>query len=182
MAEDIQPEKITPKGRGLVGRLLIGAFMAMVIGSECMLAYFWLPSAEQVAAKVEELAKEEDAEAAEKQGKQEDKEAIEVVEVDLGEFSITNSSLASEATFRVDFHLCGTVAESDQSEFDALFKRNRNRFRDRVTVEIRDCTIDALMDSGLGLIKRQILAKSNTVLGKSLLRSVLFAEYSVIEL
>lgn len=182
MAEDKQPEKTTPKGRGLVGRLLIGTFMAMVIGSECMLAYFWLPSAEQVAAKVEELAKEEDAEAAGKQAKQEDEEAIAVVEVDLGKFSITNHTLASEATFRVDFHLWGTVAESDKSEFDALFERNKHRFQDRVNVEMRDSTVDALTDSGLGLIKRRILTKSNTVLGKALLRSVLFAEYSFVEL
>jgi len=181
MAEDQQSEEPAKKGKGFMGRLSIAVFMGLVIGSECMLAYFWLPSADQVAAKVQAMAKKADAETPGNQEDQKNKE-VSVVEVDLGKFTITNHTLASEATFRLEFHLWATVAESDQAEFDELFKRNEHRFRDRVNVTIRSSKIDSLTDAGLGLIKREILAKSNAVLGKALLRNVVFADYSFVEL
>ena len=39
-----------------------------------------------------------------------------------------------------------------------------------------------LEDAGLGLIKRRILEKSNALFGKPLLRSVVFADYTFVEL
>jgi len=181
MAEESTTEPATKSGGGILGKLLISMFMALVIGSECLLAYLWLPSADQVAAKVQEMAKQAESESGARQETSGDDEVVEL-EVDLGKFSVTNHRLSSEATFRVDFHLYATVATKDQSEFDELFARNEHRFRDRVIIEIRDSEVSDLTDAGLGLIKRRILAKSNTVLGKALLRSVVFADYSFVEL
>lgn len=49
-------------------------------------------------------------------------------------------------------------------------------------VEIRNCEVGDLEDAGLGLIKRRFLEKSNALLGKPLLRSVIFADYTFVEL
>ncbi len=57
-----------------------------------------------------------------------------------------------------------------------------NRFRSQVIEEIRDSEISDLEDAGLGLIKRRFLEKSNALIGKPLLRSVVFADYTFVEL
>jgi flagellar FliL protein len=53
--------------------------------------------------------------------------------------------------------------------------------RDHVLFEIRNSTIEDLTDPGLALLKRKILAKSNELLGKPILRTVLFSDFSFIE-
>jgi flagellar FliL protein len=155
--------------------------MALVIGGECLLAYLWLPSADQVAAEVQRMAEEAGEQQAAESAAGSDEEVVEV-EVDLGRFTITNHRLPTEATFRVDFQLFGIIAEKNESEFMKLFERNKYRFRDRVIVEMRNFDIDDLTDPELGLIKRRILEKSNTLLGRPLLRAVVFADYSFVEL
>jgi flagellar FliL protein len=168
------------KSGSLLGRLLIAAFMGAVIVAECGFAYLWLPSADEVAARTEEMAKS--AQQATEDGQEEgDKETKPVVEVDLGTFSTTAHRPNSNATLRVDFHLIGTVQQRHQSEFVELYKRNEHRFRDNVLVEIRNSEVTDLTDPGLGLIKRRILEKSNALFGTPVLRSVVFSEFSFVE-
>ena len=174
--QDAQPTKSGP----LIGRLLIVAFMGAVVMSECLFAYFWLPSADEVAAQVELVARQAKTNADGTPANEEKQDTL-AVEVDLGKFQITNHS-ASESTFRVDFHLFGTVSEEDLDEFNELFPRNSARFRNQVLEKIRDSKIADLEDAGLGLIKRRILEKSNALFGKPLLRSVVFADYTFVEL
>lgn len=177
-------EPDTPQAKprnAILARLLIACFMGCVVAAECLFAYFWLPSASEVAAQVEQVAQEAKADAEADQDNSASP-ATPVVEVDLGKFAITNHRLPAETTFRTDFHLYGTVAEADKEEFDQLFARNEHRFRDQVIVEIRNCEVGDLEDAGLGLIKRRFLEKSNALLGKPLLRSVIFADYTFVEL
>jgi hypothetical protein len=177
-----EPETTAAKPRGsLLGRLFIASFMGCVVAAECMFAYFWLPSATEVAAQVEQIAKEA-KESFEANQEDEREKATPAVEVDLGKFTITNHRLPTETTFRTDFHLYGTVGEEEKEEFEKLFARNEHRFRDQVIVEIRDCEIKDLESPGLGLIKRRFLEKSNALLGKPLLRSIIFADYTFVEL
>ncbi len=181
MADTEQPTP-SPKPRGsLLGRLLIAAFMGAIVIAECLFAYFWLPSADEVAARVEQVAQRAQSDPDAAAGDQAKKEVL-TVEVDLGAFTVTNHRLLNESTFRTDFHLWGTVAESDQGEFNTLYLRNLNRFRSQVIEEIRDSEISALEDAGLDLIKRRFLEKSNALFGKPLLRSVVFADYTFVEL
>ncbi|MFO7908339.1 MAG: hypothetical protein ACQESR_04205 [Planctomycetota bacterium] len=178
--QDNEPQASEPKqGGSMVGRLLITGFMGAVVISECLFAYFWLPSADEVAARVENMAKK-----AQKNGNKEGSEGERtlVVEVDLGAFTITNHRLTSESTFRTDFHLWGTVRESDKGTFRKLFERNQNRFRNLVLEEIQNSERTDLTDPGLGSIKRRLLAKSNALFGQPVLREVLFAEYTFVEL
>lgn len=181
MTDNEQPVASRKPGSSLLGRLLIAAFMGGVVVSECLFAYFWLPSADEVATRVQQVA-QKSQNAAEKQADNPEGQKVLEVEVDLGSFTITNHRLPTETTFRTDFHLYGTVAESDLDEFNAIFARNTNRFRSQVIEEIRESEIERLEDPGLGLIKRRFLEKSNALFGKPLLRSVMFSDYTFVEL
>ncbi len=179
MADTTSESNPPAKGISFVGRLMIAAFMGAVVLAECALAYLWIPSADEVMAKAEQRVQEQaEQEAQEEEGT---KDKVDVVEVELGRFSITAHRSASGTTLRVDFALVGTVAESDQEEFKELFDRNQYRFRDLVLVEIRNAEIADLTDPGLGLIKRRILEKSNTLFGKKILRSVFFSDYTFLD-
>ena len=101
--------------------------------------------------------------------------------MDLGEFSVTSYQPSSEITLRIDFHLFGTVAESNQSLFQSHLERNRNRIREQVLVTMRNAELSDLTDPGLGLIKRRILTKVNRTLGKPLLRTVVISDFSFVE-
>lgn len=175
------PETRSAKaGSSLLTRLFLACFMGCVVAAECLFAYFWLPSASEVTAQVEQIAQEAKAEADKEAG--EASEETPAVEVDLGKFTITNHQLPNETTFRTDFHLFGTVSEEEREEFLELFARNEQRFRDQVIVEIRNCSVRDLEDAGLGLIKRRFLEKSNALFGKPLLRSIIFADYTFVQL
>ena len=181
MADTEQPTPERKSKTSMLARFLIAGFMGSVVAAECLFAYFWLPSASEVAAQVEQIAVDAKAAAEENQGKGKEEEE-KTVEVDLGQFTITNHLLPTESTIRTDFHLFGTVAEKEQEEFKELYARNEKRFRDQVIVEIRTCEVSDLEDPGLGLIKRRFLETSNALLGKPLLRSVIFADYTFVEL
>ena len=102
-------------------------------------------------------------------------------EADLGKFTVTSHHVASSSTMRIDFRLYGIVATEHKEEFDALLKANQNRFREQVLVTVRSAEETDLAEAGLGLIKRQILEKTNTLLGKPLVRSVIITDFSHIE-
>lgn len=170
----------TKKGGGLGGKLLIAAFMAIVIVVEVVAAYCLIPSAEQVAKIAKEkMAKELPATLAESEKKEDHK--AKVVEVDLGQYSVTATQPSSNLALRIDFHLFGTVLESEAAELTSKMERVTHAFRDQVLYEIRNADINDLNDPSLGLIKRRILEKSENLFGKKLLRSILFSEFSFIE-
>jgi flagellar FliL protein len=169
-------------GNPLLGKLAIAGFMGGVVALECLIAYFVFPSTEEVAALAQQnLEKKLPATlAADAPGDgQEDSENV--MEVDLGQYSITVPQPNSTTSLRVDFHLVGTVLDTDESEATSLYDRNVHRFRDQVLVEIRNSEPADLADPGLALIKRRILEKSNALLGKPVLRSVVFSEFSCFE-
>jgi flagellar basal body-associated protein FliL len=82
---------------------------------------------------------------------------------------------------RINFHLIGIVLEAEHHPFEELLAKNEHRLRDHVIFEIRNSTIEDLTDPGLALLKRKILAKSNDLLGKPLLHTVVFSDFSFIE-
>lgn len=108
-------------------------------------------------------------------------EPHETTEVDLGGFKITVFQPAANTTLFVDFHLSGTVKTAQAGEFKHLFDANQFKLRDQVNVIIRSSGMEDFTDAGLGLLKNQILEKTNRTLGKPLLISVAFPEFSFIE-
>ena len=188
-----------PSKSSALTKIVVLAFMVAVIGGECLVACFYLPSmsaATPVAAPEaiehqEEAAEEETAHAAPKR------------EVDLGRYSITSFQPASNTTLLIDFHMFGTVAaEADAStapaaaeghghghgetpasddEFTRLFEKHKHRLRDQVIVIVRSAEMTDFADPSLGLIRRKILEKSNRLLGKPLLEEVIFSDFSLVE-
>jgi flagellar FliL protein len=102
-------------------------------------------------------------------------------EVDLGQFSLTTLQPASNTTLLVDFHLFATVASENESLANELIERHKHRVRDQVLTTVRSAEIADLTDPGLGLIKRQILEKTNRALGKPILQGVIFSDFLVVE-
>ena len=74
------------------------------------------------------------------------------------------------------------MAESEAEEFRELYARNEKRLRDQIIMEIRNCDVTDLEEAGLGLIKRRFLKISNALLGKPLLRKIIFTDYTFVEL
>jgi flagellar FliL protein len=73
------------------------------------------------------------------------------------------------------------VPEKEHAEFGKLYAKCQHRLRDQVIYEIRNSEMSDLTDPGLALIKRKILAKSNGLLGKPLIRTVVFSDYAFVE-
>lgn len=166
----------------MVTKIAVVLFLLAVVGAECLVVFLFLPGHAETAVmagvghqtKQPEAAKVETSEAAEDEG-------IPQLEVDLGEFSVTSYQPVSNTTLRIDFHLYGTVASEDEKAFQTALQSNVHRFRDQVIVTVRSSDVTDLTDAGLGLIKRKILEKTNAMLGKRFLKTVIFSDFSFIE-
>jgi flagellar basal body-associated protein FliL len=110
-----------------------------------------------------------------------DRDPEEQIEVMLGEFSVTTFQPATNTTLRIEFNLYGTVLAKDEQEFLGSLEDNKHRFRDQVLVIVRSAEITDLTDAGLGLVKRKIMEKTNRMIGKPLLHSVIFSDFSFVE-
>jgi flagellar FliL protein len=192
--------------RSLVLRLAALLFLVAVVLGECLVAYRLLSSAsaqgtaEAVAPAPTTAAKEhspgEAAKAESGSSKSEhptktssidpldegdSASAPSPVEVDLGQFTVTTHQPAANTTMRIDFHLHGIIVGKDKEEFENTMKAVHQRFREQVLVTLRAAEGPDLADAGLGLIKRQILEKTNTLLGKRLLRTLIVSDFSYME-
>lgn len=177
--------------------IIAAAVVVVVILTECALAYMLIPSPAQLQAQMHEPAAAKPAEThgdAPAHGHtaahgESSKEAAHgapsdvkaETEVELGKFNLVIHQPASNLTLRVNFHLIGTVLEEDKEAFNQLLAKNQHRLRDQVIFEVRSCELSELTDPGLALIKRKILAKSNELLGKPLIKAVVFSEFAFIE-
>ena len=183
--------------------ILVSLFVGVVILVECFAAYTLIPSQTQVEAWAEAKAKAaaEAAHAAQEEGHDEAHgddhgeshddghgghgghggKANHEVEVDLGKYNIVVHQPSANLTLRVNFHLIGLVGDKDHHDFESLYNANQHRLRDQVLSEVRNSEVSDLTDPGLGLIKRKILAKSNDLLGKPMLKTVVFSDFAFIE-
>src|SRR3954451_17259814 len=163
----------------MVKTVIVAVIVAAVILTECMFAYLLIPSRGELEKwSTEKAAKEAKAGHNTQDHKHEGKPES---EVDLGKYNVIVHHPASNITLRVNFHLVGTVLHDEEKEFDELLTKNQHRLRDQAIFEIRNCQIDDLTDPGLALLKRRILAKSNDLLGKPLLHSIVFSDFSFVE-
>jgi len=184
MAQEATPTPDAPAAKkgGLMGKLVICGFMGGVVAIECLLAFLFIPSAEEVAALAEKkMTKKLPATVGKDELVIQDEQAAAAVEVPLGDYTITVSQANSNLSLRVDFQLYGTVLEKEKAQLDSAWKRSEHRFRDQILIEIRNSDVEDLSDPALGLIKRRILEKSNALLGKPLLQSIVFSQFSYVE-
>lgn len=180
-AEPAVDEAGAKKSGGMLGKLMVAGFMAGVVGIECAVAYFLIPSPEQVVDMAERRLQDRLPDALNTEDGDGEGESKPTVEKELGEYSVTVRQPNSSTSLRVDFTLFGTVAEENDAEFTELYDRHVQRFRDQIVYEIRNSEPADLEDPALGLIKRRILEKSTELLGEPLLEAVFIPDFSYIE-
>jgi len=181
--ENPQAEEQAPAAAAktsLFGKIKILLFVALVIAVECVVAYLYLPKTAETAA-LAGSAVENKEENKTKAKQDAENEQNRLLEVDLGEFNVTAYQPASNTTLRIDFHLYGTVSAKDQKDFMTRLEENLHRFRGQVLETVRSSEITDLTDAGLGLVKRKIMDKTNRMLGKQLLQTIIFSDFSFIE-
>jgi hypothetical protein len=173
----------------LFGKVKVLAFVAVLVGTECFVAYLYLPSAADVSAQAAasagvkpkaEAPASKHTESAEPADEHEPAKN-EQTEVNLGQFGVTAFQPGAGSTLRIDFRLFGMVAAGEEKEFTKLKEENLHRFRDQVIITLRSAEAVDLTDPDLSTIKRRIVDKTNRVLGKPLLRGVVFSDFSCIE-
>ncbi len=156
--------------------------VSTVILVEVIAAYLLIPGQEELQTWAKEQAHDKHSPATSGQsGEHGEDHGEPEVEVDLGKFNIVVHKPAASYTMRINFHLIGTVKAAEQEEFAHLLEKCRHRLRDQVIFEVRNAEIGDLTDPGLALIKRKILGKSNDLLCKPLLSTVVFSDSAFIE-
>lgn len=163
--------------------IIAASVVSAVILTEVLVAYLLIPGQEELQtwAKEQSRSSATSASPGEHGGAEGQSHGDPEVEVDLGRFSIVVHKPAASYTMRINFHLIGTVKEAEREEFAHLLEKCQHRMRDQVIYEVRNSEIGDLTDPGLALIKRKILGKSNDLLGKPLLRTVVFSDYAFVE-
>ncbi len=162
----------------MLGKILVLGLVMLVVAVECVVAYLCVPTASDSASAASNVVKPP---ADHKKGETEspgEGEGPKNVEVDLKEFSVTIFQPASDSTLRIDFHLYGIVEANRKKEFEGLFELNQNRFREQVMMVIRSAEMADLTDPSLSLIKRTVLDKAKTILGKPILQELIISDYS----
>jgi hypothetical protein len=189
--EELEPveavsEIPTTRGRGgMISIVKTVAFVSVIVIVEIVAASLLAPSATETARLGQDLTaattgKSGDAHDDHGHGSSSN-EHDELHEVELGVYNITRFNPATDTTLAIDFELYGTVLAAELAEFEHEFENNRARIREQVTMTLHGADSADLTDSGLGLIKRQILEKTNRALGQPLLKEVLFSKFSFVE-
>ena len=189
-AADTPEQSAPPKRSSFLGRMMMIGVVVVVVIVECLGVYFLLPSASPAEAHAAPDAMpqkhEKEIEKGEKAAKPHEEKAAspsaDQTEADLGQFTIMAFQPASSTTLRITVHVYGVVAQADTETFSTRMKEIQHRFRDQVIVTLRGAEPNDLADAGLGLLKRTILEKTNAMLGKPLLKMIIFSDFSFVEL
>jgi len=176
-------------------KLKIGGVVLLIVLAEWLVAYVYFPGSAQTSQAADNVPEEEQAEepvaSSEHATGHKEKDVhggapqgptlSEFQEVDLGQFAVTGYQPVSSSTQFISFHLYGTVEHKHGEEFARRLEENKHRIRDNIIVIIRSAQMTDLTDAGLGLIKRRILETTNKTLGKPLMQTVVFSEFSFVE-
>lgn len=180
-------------GRGFFRIIKAVAFVSIIVVVQVVVASMLTPSA----AKTEKLAKDllatssgkanGEHEESGKDGEHGDSDddggahGHDLEEVKLGSFNVTRFNPGTNTTLAIDFEVYGTVLASEATEFEHRFEKSQARIREQITLTMHGTEAPDLTDAGLGLIKRQILEKTNRALGQPLLKEVLFSKFNFVE-
>lgn len=180
--EETKPAK--PSGGGIMGFIKPIAFVAILVVVQLVAASMLLPSAKETETLARDLARA--AEGVEFGDDITEDVALsdkteETKEVELGAFNITRFNPDSDKTLNIDFMIFGVVLLEEEVDFLADFETSRSRIKEQIVMTMHGAKISDLSSAGLGLIKRQILEKTNRALGKPFLREVVFTKINFVE-
>jgi flagellar FliL protein len=172
-------------GRGILRLVKAVAFVSVIVVVEIVVASMITPTAQETERLAQDLAA---ASAGEKTADHDEHsegdvhaDTHDLREVDLGAFNVTRYNPTTNTTLAIDFELFGTVLADDVTDFGHHFENSKARIREQVTMTLHGADSASLTDAGLGLIKRQILEKTNRALGEPLLKEVLFSKFNFVE-
>ena len=183
MAENEQEQEI-PQGGGMMGLIKAVVIISVLVIVELVAASMLMPSAnktEQLAEEMARAAKGEDAQIEEEHEQIVANIEGDTVEVELISDNITRFDPEADKTLNVTFTVFGVVLIEEEAEFMTEFEANKNRVSEQIMMTMHGATTTDLTMPGLGLIKRQILEKTNRTLGKPYLNDVIFTKINFIE-
>jgi flagellar FliL protein len=175
------------KGRGLLRAIKAVAFVSVIVVVQVVVASMLAPSPQDTARLAQDLVAASHGQSAEshdehaKDGGEHGENHQELHEVELGTYNITRFNPSTNTTLAIDFELYGTVLAADASTFEHHFESSNARIKEQITLTMHSAESKDLTDAGLGLIKRQILEKTNRALGEPLLKEVLFSKFNFVE-
>ncbi len=176
-----------PKKSGLMGLVKAVAILSTLVIVQVVAAAFIIPTPQDTENLARNLAVaktgQEVASSASEEGHVGAIAAPEdnLVEMSIGQYSITRYNVEADKTVNIDFEVYGTVLATEQDEYAALFESNQNRIREQVNLTIHAAEPSELTDRGLGLIKRRILERTNRALGKPLVREVFLTRFNFVQ-
>jgi flagellar basal body-associated protein FliL len=187
-----QPVTETPdapkrKGGGIFRLIKAVAFVSVIVVVQIVGASMLAPSAQDTAKLAKDIAAAASGQSAEaqdehaKDGKEHSKQEKNLKEVELGTYNITRYNPTTNTTLAIDFELFGTVLAEDAAEFQHHFESSNARIKEQITLTMHSAESADLTDAGLGLIKRQLLEKTNRALGEPMLKEVLFSKFNFVE-
>jgi flagellar basal body-associated protein FliL len=181
MSEPAKPAATETSKAGVVGKLTVLVLLLVILGGEAIVAFLFLPTADEVAAVAQPVKAEQTSSHGNHHGEGGDAEhevsEESLKEHDLEKYSLTIPNMKTGTSYRVDFHLWGVVAAEHEKEFQHLYEHHKHRLRDQIGTIIRRAEPSELAEPGLGLIKRTISTKVNQTLGKPVLHGVVFSEF-----
>ena len=160
----------------------VGIVLVLVI-VEMVGASMLIPSAEeteQLAADLAQAAKGEEITPANETAPKVAKGVV-TKEVELLTDNITRFNPDTDMTLNVQFSIYGVVLAQEEAEFLAEYSANSHRIHEQIMLTIHAADAADLAKAGLGLIKRQILEKTNRTLGRPMLREVVFTKLNFVE-
>ncbi|MDA7951166.1 MAG: hypothetical protein MPJ24_06725 [Pirellulaceae bacterium] len=176
-ASDVATEEPASKKKSFMKLVIAGGVIGIVVVVQLVIAFALIPSKDNLTQHIDgQLREGEPIKIVQTQLLEEDSQPT--VEVDLGVFNFTAYQPNSKVNSHISFHIYGTVEEEHQINFTELLTRNERRFREQVIVTVRKSSPEELADPTLGLIKRKILDKTNRLLGKAMLKTIIFSDFS----
>lgn len=165
----------------MLPKLLISAFIGLIVVVETFVFFFMVPSADDVAALAEArlINKLEKSMRADGEVVLDNSNAI--IEFPLGQYGITFTPPGTDRNHVVEFEVFGTIREKDKKRVEALYAARQGRFRHRMMLEVRNATMDELTENQLGLLQRRILATSIEILEEPILLGIGFNDFQLRE-
>ncbi len=176
------PEE-TPAKKSLMPKLLVGGFISFVLIAETAIFFLLVPSADEVAVLAEAKILQQVEAKMQADGEETIEDENDLIDFPLGEYGVTFIPPGSDREYRVEFQLFGSIHAKDEKKLEEIFSKKRATFQHRIMLEIRNATVDELMENQLGLIQRRLLATSNEVLsdGEPIILGVSLPGYLVME-
>jgi len=115
-------------------------------------------------------------------GRNPDDEEEELVEVEVHDFSVTNTAAATDTIIHVSFKVHALLVTDQENAFkEKITSSHKVRVRESIETIFRSATMEDLTDSSLSTLKRLVREEINRVLRQSYVVSIVFNDYKTIQ-